>query len=42
MSGIKVDKNKCIGCQLCVKACPFGAMSMVDKKAFVDLDKCQL
>ena len=42
MSGIRVDKNKCIGCSICVKACPFGAMSMVDKKACVDLDKCQL
>lgn len=42
MSGITVDKNKCIGCTLCVKACPFDAITMIDKKAVIDLEKCQL
>ena len=42
MSGITVYKDKCIGCALCVKACPFEAITMVDKKAVIDLDKCTL
>ena len=42
MSGITVYKDKCIGCSLCVKACPFEAISVVDKKAVIDLDKCTL
>ncbi len=42
MSGITVYKDKCIGCSLCVKACPFEAITVVDKKAVIDLDKCTL
>jgi len=42
MSGITVDKDKCTGCCLCIKACPFGAMKLVDKKVFIDVDKCNL
>jgi electron transfer flavoprotein alpha subunit len=30
---IKVLKDKCKGCSLCVKACPFGAITMNDKVA---------
>ena len=39
---IKIIKNKCTGCSLCVKACPFAAISMVSKKAVIDYDKCTL
>lgn len=39
---IKVDLQKCTGCKLCVKACPFSAITLVDKKAVIDLDKCTL
>lgn len=30
---IKIDKEKCIGCALCVNACHEGAIGMVDNKA---------
>jgi len=30
---ITIDKDKCIGCQLCVNACQEGAIGMVDGKA---------
>ncbi|MBF0504303.1 MAG: electron transfer flavoprotein subunit alpha [Candidatus Omnitrophica bacterium] len=42
MSGITVYKDKCTGCSLCAKACPFDAITMVDKKPVIDLDKCTL
>lgn len=30
---ILVNENKCIGCELCVKACPYGAVEIWNKKA---------
>lgn len=40
--GINILKEVCVGCGLCVNACPFGAISMQDKKAVIDYDKCNL
>ena len=39
---IQIIIEKCTGCTLCVKACPFGAIRIVDKKAVIDLQKCNL
>jgi electron transfer flavoprotein alpha subunit len=38
---INVDKEKCTGCGLCEKACPFGAILIVDKIAEIG-DECTL
>lgn len=39
---IKVLKQECTGCTLCVESCPVCAISMAEKKAVIDLDKCTL
>lgn len=39
---IEVFTAKCVGCGLCVKACPFGAVIIKDRIAIIDLDKCNL
>ncbi len=33
-------KVACIGCQMCVKVCPFFAMDIKDKLAFINYDNC--
>ena len=35
-----VAPDECIGCGICVSACPFGAISMIDGKAVIDHEKC--
>jgi Fe-S-cluster-containing dehydrogenase component len=35
---VRVDKDKCIGCRMCVVACPYGAITSFDG----DIIKCDL
>jgi len=37
-----IVNEKCVGCKLCEKACPFDAIHVVDKLAVVDYEKCTL
>ena len=37
---IKIINDKCKGCSLCAKACPFDALKIVDRLAIVDEGKC--
>lgn len=39
---IEVIQEKCTGCKLCIKVCPFGAIRVEKKVAIIDLDKCNL
>ena len=39
--GVRILIEKCVGCRVCVKVCPFGALEMVDAKA-VCLESCTL
>lgn len=35
-----VDENKCVGCQLCIKACPIGNIKIENKKAVINNETC--
>ena len=38
--GVILKTERCTGCGTCVKACPFGAITVVKGVAIVDNDKC--
>ena len=42
MSEIRIDLEKCIGCEACVSSCLYGALSMDDGHAVCDPDTCAL
>ena len=37
---VKVDLDKCMGCETCVDSCPSEALSMADEKVVVDAEAC--
>ncbi len=37
---IRVITEKCVGCKLCIPTCAQGAISFIDKKAVIDVIKC--
>lgn len=41
MASIKIILEKCFGCKKCIAACPFGAITVEEKKARI-LDNCNL
>ncbi len=39
---IEIIAERCVGCGLCVKACPFEAITIEDGKAEIDTERCTL
>ncbi len=35
-----IDKDRCVGCGICVEKCPVGAISMEDEKAKINMEEC--
>ena len=35
----RINRN-CRGCGLCIQYCPTGAISLINKKAFIDVSRC--
>ena len=41
MADIKILLDKCVGCRMCIGACPFNAIKVSEKKAAIQ-DNCTL
>ena len=39
---VEIIEDRCVGCGICEDACPFGAISIQDRKAVIDYEKCTL
>ena len=37
---IWVADEGCIGCRMCERVCPAGAMHVIEKQAVIDYDRC--
>lgn len=40
LHSIQIDRDKCVGCVLCMKACPMKAIRIRDEKAVIDSVRC--
>ncbi|MCQ2553081.1 MAG: 4Fe-4S binding protein [Clostridia bacterium] len=37
---VKIDKNKCVGCQTCILVCPYGALVATDQGTVAKCELC--
>jgi len=37
----EVKQDDCLGCGVCLQACPTGAIALVDGKAFINQQRCK-